>query len=104
MKKYLFAAAVLAAVAAPAAQAKTLQQLRSESINSCVQGATSGGSLSQQQARTICTCTFDKTGQQYGRRWKATLDTIDRTGTTTPQFRERMDRNIEVCVRQVLNY
>ena len=29
MKKYLFAAAMLAAVAAPAAQARTLEQLRS---------------------------------------------------------------------------
>ena len=35
MKKYLFAAAVLAAVAAPAAQAQTLQQMRNEFVSTC---------------------------------------------------------------------
>ena len=51
MKKYLFAAAVLAAVAAPAAQAKTLQQMRNEFVSACAQSATANGSsLSQQMA------------------------------------------------------
>ena len=103
MKKYLFAAAVLAAVAAPAAQAKTLQQMRNEFVSACTESATSGGSsLSQQMARTICSCTFDETGKQYGTRWKATLDAYDRTGND-PQFESRMRRNTEACINRHLN-
>ena len=100
MKKYLFAAAVLAAVAAPAAQAKTLQQMRNEFVSACTQSATANGSsLSQQMARTLCSCTFDETGKQYGTRWKATLDAYDRTGNDQ-QFESRMRRNTEVCINR----
>ncbi|AZR59127.1 hypothetical protein [Eikenella corrodens] len=103
MKKYLFAAAVLAAVAAPAAQAQTLRQMRNEFVSACAQGASSGNNaLSPQMARTLCSCTFDETGKQYGTRWKATLDAYDRTGND-PQFESRMRRNTEVCFNRHLN-
>lgn len=104
MKKYLFAAAVLAAVAAPAAQAKTLQQIRNEFVSNCVSSrpATADSPLNQQVARTLCSCTFDETGKQYGTRWKATLDAYARTGND-PQFESRMRSNAEACVIRHLN-
>ena len=87
----------------PAAQAKTLQQMRSEFVNACTQSATANGSpLSQQMARTICSCTFDETGKQYGTRWKATLDAYDRTGNDQ-QFENRMRSNTEACINRHLN-
>lgn len=107
MKKYLFAAAVLAAVAAPAAQAQTLQQMRNEFVSTCARArvqsaAASGSPMSQQMARTLCSCTFNETGKQYGTRWKATLDAYDRTGND-PQFESRMRSNAEACVIRHLN-
>lgn len=103
MKKYLFAAAVLAAVAAPAAQAKTLQQMRNEFVSVCAQSASANDSpLNQQMARTICSCSFDETGKQYGTRWKATLDAYDRTGND-PQFESRMRSNAEACINRHFN-
>ena len=104
MKKYLFAAAVLAAVAAPAAQAKTLQQIRSEFINACIQFAASEQiSITPQQAGALCTCTFDETGKQYGARWKSTLEAFDQTGND-PQFSERLGNNAKVCSERIFKY
>ena len=53
-------------------------------------------------ARTLCSCTFDETGKQYGTRWKATLDAYDRTGNDQ-QFESRMRRNTEVCINRHFN-
>ena len=91
MKKYLFAAAVLAAVAAPAAQAKPRPQMRNEFVRACTQSAPSGSSALLQQI-----------GKQYGTRWTATLDAYDRTGND-PQFESRMRRNTEACINRHLN-
>lgn len=101
MKKYLFAAAVLAAVAA---QAKTLQQMRNEFVSTCVRSrpATANSPLNQQMARTLCSCTFDETGKQYGTRWKATLDAYARTGNDQ-QFESRMRSNAEACFNRHFN-
>ena len=53
-------------------------------------------------ARTICSCSFDETGKQYGTRWKATLDAYDRTGND-PQFESRMRSNAEACINRHFN-
>ncbi|OAM29047.1 MULTISPECIES: hypothetical protein [Eikenella] len=101
MKKTLFAAALLAAVLAPAASAKTVQQMRSEFVSSCVQSATSGGStLNRSMATTLCGCTFDETAKQYpAAQWKRTLEQYDRTGND-PVFERRMRASTETCVRR----
>ena len=102
MKQYLFAAAVLAAAIAPAAHAKTVQQMRNKFVNACVQSATSNGSpLSRQQASTLCGCAFDETGKQYGARWESTLSAYDRTGND-PQFERRMSQNTDACLNRHL--
>ncbi|MBH5328418.1 hypothetical protein H9Q10_01865 [Eikenella sp. S3360] len=101
MKKTLFAAALLLAALAPAASAKTVQQMRNEFVSACAQSATEkGSSLTPQMARTLCGCTFDETAKQYpAAQWKRTLDQYDRTGND-PVFERRMHASTEACVRR----